>query len=72
MKYRFKKFIPLFLFSIGFFSSCASKKNIILFGDIQESTKNNVLYALPKIQVNDILDLKGGGVNFGIGLQAKF
>jgi hypothetical protein len=25
-----------------------------------------------KSQVNDILDLKGGGVNFGIGLQAKF
>ena len=63
MKYRFKKFIPLFLFSIGFFSSCASKKNIILFGDIQESTKNNVLYALPKIQVNDILDLKISTLN---------
>ena len=63
MKYKFIKFIPLFLFSIGFFSSCASKKNIILFGDIQESTKNNVLYALPKIQVNDILDVKISTLN---------
>jgi polysaccharide export outer membrane protein len=63
MKYKFKKFIPLFLFAIGFFSSCASKKNIILFGDIQESTKNNVLYALPKIQVNDILDVKISTLN---------
>ena len=63
MKYKFKKFIPLFLFAIGFFSSCASKKDIILFGDIQESTKNNVLYALPKIQVNDILDVKISTLN---------
>jgi polysaccharide export outer membrane protein len=63
MKYRFKKFIPLFLFSIGFFSSCASKKDIILFGDIQESTKDNVLFALPKIQVNDILDIKIATLN---------
>ena len=63
MKYKFKKFIPLFLFAIGFFSSCASKKDIIRFGDIQESTKNNVLYALPKIQVNDILDVKISTLN---------
>jgi polysaccharide export outer membrane protein len=63
MKYKFKKFIPLFLFAIGFFSSCASKKDIILFGDIQESAQNNVLYALPKIQVNDILDIKISTLN---------
>ena len=63
MKYRFKKFIPLFLFSIGFFSSCASRKDIILFGDIKESTQNNVLFALPKIQVNDILDVKISTLN---------
>ena len=63
MKYKFKKFLPFILLSIGFFSSCASKKDIILFGDIQESTKNNVLYALPKIQVNDILDIKIATLN---------
>lgn len=63
MKYKFKKFLPFFLLSIGFFSSCASKKDIILFGDIQESTKDNVLFALPKIQVNDILDIKIATLN---------
>lgn len=63
MKYKFKKFIPFFLLSIGFFSSCASKKDIILFGDIQESTQNNVLFALPKIQVNDILDVRISTLN---------
>jgi polysaccharide export outer membrane protein len=63
MKYKFKKFIPFFLLSIGFLSSCASKKDIILFGDIQESAQNNVLYSLPKIQVNDILDIKISTLN---------
>ena len=68
-EYKFIKFIPLFLFSIGFFSSCASKKNIILFGDIKESTQNNVLFALPKIQVNDILDVKISTLNPETWLQ---
>ena len=63
MKYKYSRRMLFLLFAIGFFSSCASKKNIILFGDIQESTKNNVLYALPKIQVNDILDVKISTLN---------
>ena len=63
MKYKFSRLIPFFLFAIGFLSSCASKKDIILFGDIQESAQNNVLYSLPKIQVNDILDIKISTLN---------
>lgn len=63
MKQKFKKYIPIFILSIGLFSSCASKKDIVLFGDFQENTKNNVLFALPKIQVNDILDIKISTLN---------
>jgi hypothetical protein len=32
----------------------------------------NMDFTNSKSQANDILDLKGGGVNFGLGLQAKF
>ena len=63
MKYKYSRRMLFLLFAIGFFSSCASKKDIILFGDIQESAQNNVLYALPKIQVNDILDIKISTLN---------
>ena len=63
MKYKYSRRMLFLLFAIGFFSSCASKKDIILFGDIQESAQNNVLYALPKIQVNDILDVKISTLN---------
>ena len=58
MKYNLSK---LLLFSIAFvalLSSCASKKEIILFSDIKEGEESNVIYSLPKIQVNDILDVK--------------
>ena len=37
---------------------CASKKDIILFSTIKEGTETSVMYSLPKIQVNDILDVK--------------
>ena len=37
---------------------CASKKDIILFSTIKEGTETSVMYSLPKIQVNDILEVK--------------
>ena len=63
MKYKFSTAILFLLITLGFFSSCASKKDIILFGDIQESAQNKVLYSLPKIQINDILDVKISTLN---------
>ena len=32
----------------------------------------NMDFTNTKSKINDILDLKGGGVNFGFGLQGKF
>jgi polysaccharide export outer membrane protein len=57
MKHNLKKRLFL-LFVTGFFVSCASKKDIIMFSDIKEGTENNITYSFPKIQVNDILDVK--------------
>lgn len=62
MKSKHKKFI-LFVITIGLFTSCAVKKDIVLFGDIKESIQNSVIYSLPKIQVNDILDIKISTLN---------
>lgn len=63
MKYKFSRLILFLLIAIGFFSSCASKKDIVLFQDIQESAQNKVIYSLPKIQINDILDVKISTLN---------
>jgi polysaccharide export outer membrane protein len=63
MKYNFSRGIAFLLLTLGFLSSCASKKDIILFQDIQESTQNKVTYTLPKIQINDILDVKISTLN---------
>ena len=63
MKYNFSRLIPFLLLTIVFFTSCASKKDIILFQDIQESSQNKVVYTLPKIQINDILDVKISTLN---------
>lgn len=57
MNYNLKRSLLLIIAS-GLFVSCASKKDIILFSDIKEGTENNITYSLPKIQVNDILDVK--------------
>ena len=57
MNYNLKKSL-LLIIATGFFVSCASKKDIILFSDIKEGTENNITYSFPKIQVNDILDVK--------------
>lgn len=45
------------------FYSCASKKEIILFQDIKVNAEDQVVYALPKIQINDILDIKISALN---------
>jgi len=63
MKHKFCRALPFLLLTIVFFTSCASKKDIILFQDIQESAKNKVVYSLPKIQINDILDVKISTLN---------
>lgn len=58
MKNTFKKKLFLITIITGLFSSCASKKDIILFNDIKVGAETNISYSLPKIQTNDILDVK--------------
>jgi polysaccharide export outer membrane protein len=63
MKNIVSRSIPILLITIGFLTSCASKKDVILFQDIQESQQNKVNFAFPKIQINDILDIKISALN---------
>lgn len=63
MKNKISRIIPFLLITIVFFTSCASKKDVILFQDIQVSQQNQVNYAFPKIQINDILDIKISALN---------
>lgn len=63
MKNIVSRSIPFLLITIGFLTSCASKKDVILFQDIQESQQNKVNFAFPKIQINDILDIKISALN---------
>ena len=63
MKNKASKSILFLLMTIGLFTSCASKKDIILFQEIQESDQNKVNYTFPKIQINDILDIKISALN---------
>lgn len=63
MKDIVSRLIPFLLITIGFFTSCASKKDVILFQDIQVSQQDPVNYAFPKIQINDILDIKISALN---------
>ena len=58
MKFKLSKLVLLIVIFIVLFSSCASKKDIIMFGDIKEGVESSIVYSLPKIQVNDILDVK--------------
>ena len=58
MKNRVSRSIPFLLITISIFTSCASKKDVILFQDIQLNQQNQVNYEFPKIQINDILDIK--------------
>jgi len=57
MRFKLNRFLLLITIT-GFITSCASKKEIIMFNDIKEGTESSVTYSLPKIQVNDILDVK--------------
>lgn len=63
MKDIVSRLIPFLLITIGLFSSCASKKDVILFQDIQVSQENKVSFVFPKIQINDILDIKISALN---------
>jgi polysaccharide export outer membrane protein len=63
MKNTLKKKVLLLAIILGLFSSCASKKEIILFNDIKEGAQTNITYSQPKIQVNDILDVKITTIN---------
>ena len=63
MKNIVSRLIPFLLITIGLFTSCASKKDVILFQDIQLSQQDLVNYAFPKIQINDILDIKISALN---------
>ena len=63
MKYKLSKLLLFGITITAFFSSCASRKEIILFSDIKEGAETSVTYSLPKIQVNDILDVKISTLN---------
>jgi polysaccharide export outer membrane protein len=63
MKNIVSRLIPFLFVTIGLFTSCASKKDVILFQDIQVSQQNSVNYAFPRIQINDILDVKISALN---------
>ena len=58
MKYKLSKLQFLVIIFTVLFYSCASKKDIIMFSDIKEGFESNVIHTFPKIQVNDILDIK--------------
>lgn len=53
----------IFLMFILVMSSCASKKNIILFQDLDENISKEVVHTARKVQVNDILDIKISTLN---------
>jgi polysaccharide export outer membrane protein len=63
MKFKLSKLLLLIVAFTLLFSSCASKKDIIMFSDMKEGVESNVAYSLPKIQVNDILDVKISTLN---------
>lgn len=63
MKNKVSRSIPFLLITICLFTSCASKKDVILFQDIQVTQQNPVNYTFPKIQINDILDIKISALN---------
>jgi polysaccharide export outer membrane protein len=58
---KWKSFIAILI--MAFLSSCATKKDIILFQDLEENVSEEVVYAVPKIQINDIIDVKISTLN---------
>ncbi len=63
----------------GLLSSCATKKDQILFQDLDESLQAEVSYTPRKIEMNDVLDIKISALNpetaipynYSIGSQAN-
>lgn len=49
---------PIFLVLLIFTQSCANKKDILYFQDADVQKQSAILYNAPKIQPNDILDIK--------------
>lgn len=57
------KKIILFFFFILLITSCTTKKDIIYFQDIKNKQQAQVQYVVPKIQVNDILNINVSALN---------
>ena len=63
MNQRYSIFMVSFGLRVGLLSSCATKKDQILFQGLDESLQAEVSYTPRKIQVNDILDVKISALN---------
>ena len=63
MNQRYSLFMVSFGLLAGLLSSCATKKDQILFQGLNESLQSEVSYTSRKIQVNDILDVKVSALN---------
>ena len=63
MNQRYSLLIVSFGLLVGLWSSCATKKDQILFQGLNESLQAEVSYTPRKIQVNDILDVKISALN---------
>lgn len=57
------KKIVLFFFSIILITSCTTKKDIVYFQDIKNKQQSQVQYVVPKIQINDILNVNVSALN---------
>lgn len=58
---KWKSYLAILI--VAFMSSCASKKDIILFQDMEENVSKEVVHAARKIQINDIIDVKISTLN---------
>ena len=50
MKFKLSKLFLLIVTFTVLFSSCASKKDIIMFGDIKDGVESSVAYSLLKFK----------------------
>jgi polysaccharide export outer membrane protein len=53
----------LIILLVLFLASCATRKDVILFQDLEENISKEVIYTARKIQINDILDIKISTLN---------
>jgi len=53
----------LIILLVLFLASCATRKDVILFQDLEENISKEVIYTARKIQINDILDIKISTIN---------